>query len=337
MYEDEIAAIALSEPEMVRFLLALLPAEATAGLDPSRLRRLPARQIGRGARRCAADMAWAVGAPTPERPDAEALLVVEFQSAPHPRMALRMEVYVALLRQEMVAELPAAAGLPPALPVLVYTGDRPWRPPSLRRLTAPAPAGLRRWQPQLEMLDVDAGRLSAEDGEVNPMAALLRLQRCRRPEELPGLAAALFGALRRNGLPALAEQLSDALTLMLAARFGGREIGMEEAEELRRALRHMEEPRMLAETVTRWRREALDEGMRLGRRQGMSEGISHERALLRRQAAGRFGDATGDALAALLANEEDVERLGRVGDLVVGCRTGEELLRRGRGLLNGGS
>ena len=95
---------------------------------------------------------------------------------------------------------------------------------------------------------------------------------------------------------------------------------------------------MLAETVTQWRREALDEGRRMGmsegRRQGMSEG---ERALLRRLAAWRFGTATGDALAALLANEDDVERLAEVGDLVVGCASAEELLRRGRGLLNGGS
>ena len=76
MYEDEICAIAFAYPEMVRHLLALLPAEATAGLDPSRLRRLPGMQIGRGARRRVADMAWAVGAPTPERPGAEALLVI---------------------------------------------------------------------------------------------------------------------------------------------------------------------------------------------------------------------------------------------------------------------
>ena len=90
---------------------------------------------------------------------------------------------------------------------------------------------------------------------------------------------------------------------------------------------------MLAETVAQWRREALDEG----RRQGMSEGmLKGERALLRRQAAWRFGVATGDALAALLANEEDVERLAEVGDLVVGCASAEELLRRGRSLLNGG-
>ena len=41
-------------------------------------------------------------------------------------------------------------------------------------------------------------------------------------------------------------------------------------------------------------------------------------------------------MAALLADEEDFERLAEVRDLVVGCATAEELLRRGRGLLNGG-
>ena len=326
MYEDEISRIVFADPDMVRYLLALLPADAVAGLDTSRLRRLTTERVGRGARRRVADMAWAVGAPTPERPDAEALLVIEFQSAPHVHMALRMDAYVALLRQEMVADMPAAAGLPPVLPVLVYTGDRPWRPPRMGQLTAPVPAGLRRWQPELEMLPLDAATLSAEDGEVNPVAALLRLQRCRQQAELPGLAAVLFGALRRDGRLALAERLSDALMRMLVARFGGDETGAGHTEELQRALRYMEEPRMLAETVTQWRQEALDEG----RRQG-------ERTLLRHLAAGRFGVATGDALAALLANVEDVERLAEVGDLVVGCRSAEELLRRGRHLLNGGS
>ena len=330
MYEDEVSRVAFADLDMVRHLLALLPTDVVAGLDTSRLRRLPAEGIGRGARRRVADMAWAVGAPTPERPDAEALLVVEFQAAPHAHMALRMDAYVALLRQEMVADLPSAAGLPPVLPVLVYTGDRLWRPAAMRQLTAPAPAGLRRWQPNLEMLPLDATTLSAEDGEANPVAALLRLQRCRRQAELPGLATALFGALRRDRRLALAERLSDALMRMLAARFGGDETGAGHTEELRRTQRRMEEPRMLAETVTRWRQEALDEG----RRQGMSEG---ERALLRRIAAARFGVATGNALATLVANEEDIEQLAKVGDLVVACASAEELLRRGRSLLNGGS
>ena len=227
MYEDEISRVAFAEPDMVRHLLALLPADATAGLDTRRLRQLPTEQVGRGARKRLPDMAWAVGAPTPERPRAEALLAIEFQAAPHKRMALRMESYVALLRQEMADELSADDDLPPALPVLVYTGDRPWQPPSLRQLTARTPAGLQRWQPELEMLALDAAKLSAEDGDINPVAALLRLQRCRRQADLPGLAAVLFGALRRDGLTRLAERLSDALMRMLVARFGGDETSWE--------------------------------------------------------------------------------------------------------------
>ena len=191
------------------------------------------------------------------------------------------------------------------------------------------------------MLTLDAGTLNAEHGDVNPAAALLRLQRCRRPAELPDRAAALVRALRRHG-PAglLAGRLAEAVMQMLVARFGNDEKGERHTEELRRALRHMEEPKMLAETVTRWRQEALDEGRRQGRRQGVSEGrrqgVSHERALLRRQAARRFGAEAGDALAALLANEEDAERLAQVGELVVGCASATELLRRGGNLLNGG-
>ena len=204
------------------------------------------------------------------------------------------------------------------LPVLVYTGHRPWRPPGVRQLSAPVPPGLRRWQPDLDMLVLDAATLSADDGNINPAAALLRLQRCRQPA---GLAAALFDALRRDRRPAeLLEQLSDALMRMLAARFGDDETVEGYTEELRGALRHMEEPKMLAETVTRWRQEALAEG---------------ERMLLRRQAARRFGVETGDALAALLAKEEDAERLAEVGELLVDCGSSAELLRRGGGLLNG--
>ena len=78
MFEDEINSIAFADPDMVRYLLALLPPEAVAGLDTSRLRRLQTKQVGRGARKRVADMAWAVGAPTPENPEAEALLVIEY-------------------------------------------------------------------------------------------------------------------------------------------------------------------------------------------------------------------------------------------------------------------
>ena len=161
---------------------------------------------------------------------------------------------------------------------------------------------------------------------------IFRLQRCRRPAELPDRAAALVRALGRHG-PAdlLAGRLANAVMQLLVARLRQRRDGDGHTDELRRALRHMEEPKMLAETVARWRQEALDEGMSEGRRQG----VSHERVLLRRLPARRFGAEAGDALAALLANEEDAERVAQVDELVVGCGSAAELLRRGGELLNG--
>ena len=50
--------------------------------------------------------------------------------------------------------------------------------------------------------------------------------------------------------------------------------------------------------------------------------------LLRRQAAARFGAATADRLANALAVEADPERLAEIGEDIVGCTTGDELLRK---------
>ncbi len=87
---------------------------------------------------------------------------------------------------------------------------------------------------------------------------------------------------------------------------------------------------MLEEAITEWRQAALAEGHAAGRSEGLHEG---ERALLRRQAARRFGAQAGDALAKLMAGEQDAERLAELGDLVLDCESGEELLRQGRSML----
>ena len=155
MHEDDICRTAFADAGMTRHLLRLLPSDATAELDPRRLRRLPTEHVAPGGQRRRADMAWAVGTlgrVRQDAPPAEALLALEFQSSPHRAMALRMEVYVALLRQEVAAEGALRAGglLPRALPVVVYTGSRRWRPETLGELTAPTPAGWGGWQARFE-------------------------------------------------------------------------------------------------------------------------------------------------------------------------------------------
>ncbi len=339
---------------MTRDLLELLPEDATAELDPRRLRRLPTEHVAASGQRRRADMAWAVG--TVERAGvvvgsgAEALLALEFQSSPDRAMALRMEIYVALLRQEVAAEGGLRAGdlLPRVLPVVVYTGGRRWRPETLDELTAPTPAGWGNWQARLEFLCLDAANLTAEDGRSNPVAALLRLLASRQAESVPALAKALFDGLRPAGLgaerQAFANRLARALMRMLIARFAGDEAG-DRHQHMQQALRYMEEPTMLAEAITEWRQNAIaegrtegrTEGRAEGRTEGLREGTSRSRTLLRRQATKRFGLEAGDEFGRLLADEEDADRLALAGDLVIDCSSAEELLSRARRLLRGNS
>ena len=98
---------------------------------------------------------------------------------------------------------------------------------------------------------------------------------------------------------------------------------------------------MLEQAITEWREAALAEGYAQGFAEAYAEGraelraqsMARERALFSKQATWRFGSEAGAVFAALLADEEDVERLDRVGDLVVDCANGDELLRRTRAVL----
>ena len=91
----------------------------------------------------------------------------------------------------------------------------------------------------------------------------------------------------------------------------------------------------LEERVAEWPkpylRQGREEGISLGREEGISlgkeEGIAQQRSMLRRMATTRFGQATADRLASILAAEADPERLAAVGEAIVRCRTGDELLR----------
>lgn len=61
----------------------------------------------------------------------------------------------------------------------------------------------------------------------------------------------------------------------------------------------------------------------------MAEGVADgRRTLLVRLAARRFGDDTGQRLRDRLSTIEDLKLFDQVGDLIVDCETGEELLSK---------
>ena len=83
----------------------------------------------------------------------------------------------------------------------------------------------------------------------------------------------------------------------------------------------------LVERVAEWPKQWL--------REGLKQGLAHERALLRRQAASRFGEDTAARLSETLAQVTDPERLADVGEWLVRCDTGPELLARVAGMAGG--
>ena len=63
----------------------------------------------------------------------------------------------------------------------------------------------------------------------------------------------------------------------------------------------------------------------MGRNQGLAEG---QRSLLRHLIAGKFGDRVAERCADELSGFEGNGRMEELGELILGCRTGEEFLER---------
>ena len=365
---DALDKLAFSFPTMVRALLRLLPTALTAELDPRTLKRLPTAHVGPGLRQRHADMPWRIACrPAAGRPPwPHVLLTLEFQATVDRHMALRVETYTALLRQDLLREDHLAGrnrALPRVLPVVVHTGRERWRAPlGVRALTAPGPEALAPLQPDAACVLLDGPALADDDVRRNLAAALIAVQSCAEASQMPQRVAGLLGLLRRTGDAELGKALRDGLRRMLEARFGG---------ELPR--RWMEEPMTLEHRMDEWEqewfRQGREEGIRRGReegraevlqalqarqlgadgadveepmtlehrmdeweqewfRQGREEGRAEERALLLRLTARRFGADTAEALGRLLEGVDDANRLAEVGEMIVDCRTGGELLDR---------
>ena len=64
------------------------------------------------------------------------------------------------------------------------------------------------------------------------------------------------------------------------------------------------------------------------REQGRAEGVEHERVLLLRQIERKFGADTAGRAAPLLAGIGEPERLADVGEWIIDCASGDELIAR---------
>ena len=242
------------------------------------------------------------------------LLLVEFQSTDDPLMALRILTYTGLLYQELArnGQLDAEGRLPAVLPLVLYNGDEPWESPlQMGELIAPVGPLLAPYQPAQRYFVLDERRLQAEDlPSRNRMSAVIALEQSRSPRDVARVAEMLAAWLpdlqvRR----AFADWMRQIVERLVPS-------GVELPP-----IRKLEDVSMtLVERAAEWSKEWLKEGL--------EQGLERERALLCRMTASRFGAATAERLAELLAPITDAERLADIGDWLVQCDTGADFLAR---------
>ena len=86
---------------------------------------------------------------------------------------------------------------------------------------------------------------------------------------------------------------------------------------------------MLNETLNAWTTRWLEEGRAEGRAEGRSEGRAD---VVCRMAARKFDAATAERLSGRLAGIADPEQVGEIGEWLIECENGDELLQRVSGL-----
>ncbi len=329
--------------DMVRDLLrGFVPADIVDDFDFNSLEPLSPDHVGDDLRQSRSDRVWRVRFRAAGSQEwLYLLLLLEFQSTADRYMAVRVLSYTAQTWLKLIrgGDLMSDGGLPPVLPVVIYNGSSRWSAPlEVREAVAEVGPGLAPFQPRQRYLLLDQGAL---DVETLPSGNLVSAQVGLGRAAVPDVPAALgrigallseprHGSLRR----AFAEM---ARQLVGRSRTAGSQPGLVESlRELAQAGDLNAMASTLGERIDEYVEEKVEEKVaeraaerhEQGLALGLERGLRHERAMLSRQAARKFGGETAARLEALLERIDDPERFVRIGEDVIDCATGAELLAR---------
>ena len=252
-------------------------------------------------------------------------LLIEFQSAIEPYMAVRILAYVGLLYQDLIKsrQLPDDGRLPPVLPIVLYRGSARWSASvDIGGLLQPGPRALDTYRPQIRYVLIDQGRYdSAELASLrNLVGALFRLENSRTYAEIDGVVRTLIEWLRSPQQDSLRRAFSVWLGRVILGRLpGGAVTHVDDLQEMRA---------MLADRFQEWgeefKRKGLQEGLREGQLKGLQEGQlkglqEGEARLLLRVLASRFGDLPQWVQERV--QQAEVSQLERWGERLLDART----------------
>ncbi|MFL6675448.1 MAG: Rpn family recombination-promoting nuclease/putative transposase [Massilia sp.] len=201
-------------PELVPDLLSgFTPFACFRDLGPAAFERVNASYVSEQFSERHGDMVWRV------RLGGEWLyvyLLLEFQSQAERWMALRIQVYVGLLYQDLVKrhELSPDGKLPPVLPVVFYNGAAPWHVRSeLRELVENGPSELDDFQASQRYLVIDQQRIEPEQlaGAKNLVAALFKVELSDSTQVLIDVLASLTAWLESDSRASLRRSINSWL------------------------------------------------------------------------------------------------------------------------------
>ncbi len=303
-------------------------------LDFATLQPLPGRFVTRNLGQRHLDCLWKIQ--TRRRQWLYLLVLLEFQSTVHPRMALRtLDYTVRILLGLGARELGPGGKHPLVLPVVIHSGRRRWTAPlTTAELFAPVPDSILGYLPRHRYHLIDLGRLdlAGRPGE-NVVSVMAMLERAESQGRLVELGAALARWLRRIGEDRLLESFDVWITEVIAQRVAP------EGEAMRPTDYIMGESEMstLPERVRKWGDELnqqwLEKGIEKGRREGMTRGrreaVARERTLVGQMTVLRFGmvvaeddPGSGGDCRSRAADRDRGRRDGlRIGGGVPGART----------------
>ena len=293
-------------------------------LDFTRAESLATERTTPGLVRSQADMLWKI----PFRGSSRNLLLqLEFQSAPVRYMAVRALHYVALHYQGLVgtrerrAQLAPGGRLPPVLAITIYNGRRSWTAPdNVFDLIEPVRGWLAERQPRMPHQVLDLRTLARQPpmaGAPNVVAWIAGMERDSSAGNVTRVVRevlAVYGGPEHTRLREAFRQW----VLGAAGSWGIEDEVLEQAQSLKEA-------GMIYAGVEEQKEQALREGVGRGRREGRAEGRA---TLVCRLAKLKFGARTAERLSRLLDDITDPEAIARVGDQIIECETGEELLAR---------
>ena len=295
---DATYKLLFSHREMIQALLQGFVGEPwVAQLDFSSLQKVPVSFVTDDRRVRLGDLAWRIKAGDRWL---YVYVLLEFQSAVDPRMALRMMAYLALFYQDLARQQAVGVGelLPPVLPLVLYNGEPAWHAvQDVAQLIAPLPGESAVYRPALRYCLVDQQRWmrGGHPPAGNLAAAFFQLERSRTPQEISHALSVWLECAPQSDFSGLHRDLVRWLQhSLLPARMPGARIP---------ELNDIQEARvMLYDTVKGWTEDWLQQGKELGMQEG-------RQAILRQQLVHRFGPLSADVLQRLAdAATPDLDR-----------------------------